>query len=225
MPVTLIHVSDTHGSLPTLPKNVGDVVVHSGDLMPNVSKETYYTSFKLFPELEIEFQREWIASQTETFKEWLDGRSLIYLPGNHDYYDDVCSILTSVGIDATDIKNRRFTFKDITFYGFPYVPWIGKVWNYSLEDDQMEQEVENLLPIFEEGLDILVTHAPLRNSLDLTRKSVNCGNSHLTNLLCYRVDKLPKWILHGHIHEANGWDEKMGIKISNAATTIHVLHV
>lgn len=238
--LTICHISDSHGFLHKLPKQI-DVIIHSGDLMPNARRENYHDANKSFPTLESEYQKQWIINNIENIRSWLDGRPFIFLPGNHDYFDGVCDILNDNKIQAIDICNKQTTFGDLKIYGFPFVPWIGPSWNYSIQNDQMKKEVDRLLPMFEQGIDILVCHAPLYGILDgvpIRQYNIgqnnneladvqleHIGNIPLTNLLTNKVEKLPQWILVGHCHKGNGWDECLGIKISNAATTVHVLHV
>ena len=86
----LCHVSDTHGFFPDLPPEA-EVIVHSGDGMPNSSRGNL--------KVEPRFQSEWVRKNVETYKKWLGGRPLIYLEGNHCFIDPI-SILREAGIDA-----------------------------------------------------------------------------------------------------------------------------
>ena len=77
----IAHFSDIHGHLDKIfAQDLAgvDVVVNSGDFMPNVSRgET---------EKEIPFQAKWFEKHIRKIVDWLDGRPFVSVMGNHDYF-------------------------------------------------------------------------------------------------------------------------------------------
>lgn len=216
MTITIIHVSDNHSAFLPLPE-IGDLIVHSGDMLPNASRGN--------KNIEYQFQTNWVIQNIENFKKWLGDRPLLFVSGNHDFIDP-CKILRDNSIDATNISNMHYSFKDINFYGFPYIPYIAGEWAYECTVPEMQQEIRKLKDAFEKRIDILVCHAPLHGILD-DSYGIKIGNAQMNDLLSYGLEtkQLPRWLLHGHAHGGHGWSEIMGIQISNAATTVHTIHV
>lgn len=223
----IIHVSDTHGTFPTLPAE-GDVVVHSGDGLPNASRG------KL--PIEIPFQNNWIRKNTKSYAQWLNGRPMLYCMGNHCFISP-CDLLQEAGINAIDITNKTVTFNGLKFCGFPYIPYLDGEWNFEKRLPEMALEIRKLKDQIANGVDVLVCHAPPYGVLDsnfvirredgtlIPDYGEHCGNSLLNTLLTYELEKLPKALLVGHIHEHHSVTEEWGITISNAATTVHLIEI
>ena len=212
----LVHVSDTHSLFPKLPE--GDVIVHTGDLCPNATRGKR--------EIEVPFQAGWVRGNITRFKEWIGARPFLFVQGNHDFTPNVCDILVENGIDAHDISNKKLTVGGLTYYGFPFVPYIAGEWNWEVHGDQMQREIRRLRDILEENpVDILCCHAPIYGILDMYY--THCGNLHMADLFNYGLarEKWPKVYLHGHIHEANGETTLDEMRISNAATTVHLIPI
>ncbi|HVI40071.1 MAG TPA: metallophosphoesterase [Anaerovoracaceae bacterium] len=211
----IIHISDTHGTFPQLPE--GEFVVHSGDFLPNASRGNLA--------IEPKFQQAWVEARLDTFRDWLGGRTLLVCDGNHDFFN-CCELLTANGITAIDLTNKLVTFQGISFYGFPYIPYIAGEWNYEKHLAEMNDELRYMREKVQDAnvsLDFLVAHAPPWGVCDLYLGN-HFGNTVLTNMLAYdQMQPLPKYILCGHIHEANGSANIFGIEISNAATRVHVI--
>jgi Icc-related predicted phosphoesterase len=213
----IIHISDTHGTFPTLPE--GDLVVHSGDFCPNASRGNL--------QIEPSFQTNWLRTRVETFREWLGGRPLLLCNGNHDFVL-AAQVLADLGVNAIDLTNKFVAFQGINFYGFPYIPFIAGEWNYELMPQDMVDEMRRMrlkLADAPAPVDILVAHAPPWGICDFDPKyKQHFGNSVLTNSLVYgQFEPAPKHIFSGHIHQANGYDEILGVKVSQAGTVIHVI--
>src|ERR1035437_9703982 len=109
--ITIAHVSDTHGqSWPEIPDEC-DMVIHSGDGMPNASRGNV--------EIEIPFQTKWVKNNVENYRKWLKGKPLLYCQGNHCFINP-CPILNENGIETIDLTNKIGLYKGIVFYGFPF---------------------------------------------------------------------------------------------------------
>lgn len=228
----IVHISDNHSRFPHL--RDCDVVIHSGDFLPNASRGRL--------DIEIPFQTEWIRKNEKILKFWLQGKKFIFCSGNHDFIDPI-PLLIEMGIDAVNITNAHHEHLGVRYYGFPFIPILDREWNYERDVQEMGREIRRLKDELAKGVDVLVCHAPPhgildsnfyvpigRNREELVDYGDRCGNSLLTNLLSYDLPNMPfhdrpQYLLCGHIHEHNGVVETLGLTISNAATTAHVIEI
>ena len=95
------HFSDAHGFLP---KFSGDVLICSGDLMPNGPGRACRDQGKVY-------QANWLETVGEAFR----GKQLIYCAGNHDFIDP-CPILKGFGCDAINITNRGEEINGVKYF-------------------------------------------------------------------------------------------------------------
>ncbi len=228
MQLRVVHVSDTHGRLPLL-SGRADVVVHSGDWAPNRHDEddphkdgTLYAK----PDREEEFQAEWFDKSAKDIAEWLNGRPLIYCPGNHCFHDPTAR-LRAEGIDFVNLGVQRLYeyTENIPFFGFPFCPQDVHPWNYALGGEAMAREIERMRAILEDKRQImLVAHCPPGGILDKGRAGTGYGNTQLASFLSYSSVDV-KAVLCGHIHADHGvfFDTDAHLIISNAATAVHNL--
>ena len=217
----LIHTSDNHGDsffyLDIIFEDA-DIIVNSGDFLPSITMEERW---KCKNESEIHYaetiyQHKWMMDHMDAFKDTIDKSAFVLCPGNHDYYNPIPDMIKA-GIDAYDINQKMKTIKGLSFYGFPFIPFIGGNWNYEKEPDDMREWVK----IIPEGIDILVAHCPPANILCESFDGKDGGNAALANWLSYGCEKLPKMVLSGHFHKTHGIETYMNMKISNAATVVH----
>lgn len=219
----VIHVSDTHGRLPHLGYR-GDVVVHSGDFMPNRhdtdppdGAESRYGT----PDREETFQKEWIDRQAKALKAWIGDRLFFFCPGNHDYYDPTAR-LQAEGVQIINLGETGVEhYQGVPFYGFPYCPSNVHPWTNALGRTDMEKEIERMKKDLRKEKDIiLVAHCPPGGVLDKNRQGALNGNPCLTDFINYSGVEL-KAVLCGHVHADHGILVDFGLVISNAATTVH----
>jgi len=220
----IYHVSDTHGYFPNL-SGAFDVVVHSGDFFPNKPYLHNSNSVK-----EMAFQMDWLGNNIAMLKKWLRGKDILFILGNHDFAHNalVEQALNSEGIKAISLHDKIVRYKDLTFYGFPYIPPINGMFAYEREAPEMHKEVDNMVESFNKDyVDILVSHAPLYRVLDLTRGNSAIGSSVISSAIDYKIDKnmRPSVVLHGHCHESHGITMYNDILVSNAASTAHIIEI
>lgn len=231
----ICHVSDTHGYFPKL-SGAFDVVVHSGDLFPNKPHNynprmgDLHSGQSTNSVKEMAFQMDWLGNNISMLKKWLQGRDLLFILGNHDFAHNslVEQALNAEGIKAISLHDKVVKYKDVTFYGFPYVPPINGMFAYEKELPEMNEEVDKMVEVLNaEYVDVLVTHAPLYKVLDLTRGNSAIGSSVLSSALDYKINKdmRPSVMLHGHCHESNGLAMYNEMLVSNAATVSHIIEV
>lgn len=212
----ILHISDTHGGMPLLQAE-GDIVVHSGDMMPN-------RSFGI-REIEYTFQRYWIEDVSARMKAWIGDRPFLFTPGNHDYIDPT-PVMRDADIDARLLCNGSLTVDGVRFYGSPWTPMFCG-WNWMCSDaGEMHGNLAPAVEGFELGeIDVFVSHGPMFGVLDRNASGERCGSKVLREVM-QNAEHPPKLFLHGHIHEGcgvQGWSR--GVIVSNAACSQRVLTV
>ena len=173
-------ISDTHGThkyIPNLPE--ADVICHTGDLSGHGYTEEI-----------IDFMK-WFAT--------LPYKHKVFIAGNHDWgwfhHEDV--LLNYVPEGITYLRDSSVIIDGLKFYGTPWQP-VFLDWAFNLEEGELVKKWE-LIP---SGTDILLTHCPPHNILDLA----NYRNEHTgsKSLLDKILEIDPIVSAFGHIHEAYG---------------------
>lgn len=221
----LCHISDTHGNWPAL-TGAYDVVVHSGDLLPDSNK--YYLVANR--NLEMAYQLDWLNNNLNSFSHWLKGKPFLFTRGNHDFLhgEMIESVLGAAGIKAICLDNKVVTYEGVNFYGFPYVPAINGLFNHEKHPEDMKVEVDKLVEVLNETyIDVLVAHAPPYQILDLSKSNEVIGNKQMTDALNLTIkpEMRPANYLCGHVHESNGLRFSGNTLFSNAATTKHIIEL
>lgn len=213
-------VSDTHGfGWPDIPDEC-NIIIHAGDGLPNSSRGIV--------EKEITFQTDWINKNISKYKKWSKGKPIFYTMGNHCYVNP-CPILSDNGIECYDLTNKLVKYKNVTLYGFPYVPYIDQnTWNFTCYVDEMQIHIEVLKNILlNNKVDILVAHCPIANILDIENYK-HFGNASMANMFMYDLDESywPTLYCCGHCHAQGGkYAELKNMRINNAATTLNVIEL
>lgn len=210
--MNIYHLSDTHGwgfwDNPLPPDT--DVVVHTGDLLPNVTRGIV--------DREVYFQTDWIYRFVDQIKRWLADRPLIYVPGNHDYIE-LADFLPAIRADLTPVQ-----VAGLQWIGFREIPYIAGEWAGEVQSPQMHDIISDIFDS-ETGMsgpgDILLCHAPPANIFDSPSHNPNIhyGISALTTALQYRTHRFQA-VLFGHVHQDRYSQITIGNTIySNAAYT------
>ncbi len=209
----ILHMSDTHGRMP-VPEGDFDVIVHSGDFLPN-------RSFGNRP-IETVFQQCWIEENAPKFSPHYWTKPVLITPGNHDFID-VTPALRAVGIDARLLCNGMLEVDGVNFWGHPWTPTFCE-WNWMCGPEEMRGNLAPAVDLMNQGeIDVFVSHGPMWGVLDRNQDGERCG-CKLLRWVMQDVRHQPKLLLHGHIHESVGligWSR--GMIVSNAATTQRIV--
>ena len=226
----ILHTSDTHGMPAPITHKCVDVIVHSGDLLPDPPLEDGHRHENIQ-----RWQREWVQANIEGFKSWTFGRPLLFCGGNHDHADGAWLEveLRANSIDATCLDDKLGSFIGLNWFGLPYVEYINGWHAYELNDDEMKAKIDAMVDTIDAstGIDVLVAHQPPMKILDKDlRNGLHWGNRRLNDALwdgvvCEGIEagKVPEIVLMGHCHSARGvrmlTKNYRTILFSNAATT------
>lgn len=208
----ILHSSDLHGGFKKLLRTAieFDVWVDSGDFFPNKTRGDI--------SVEPVWQKKWAVWKGvgPRLCDWLKGRPLVCIGGNHDY-TDLAAIVRSAGGTAFNLADGPVTIGGKTFAGFRDIPYIAGEWaGETHEFSGLVAEAMACDP------DFLVTHAPPAGILD-TNGTHPCGIKPLTAHLSYAPHRVVAHMF-GHIHTQGGSVvSEMGITFSNAATGINPL--
>lgn len=189
----IYHLSDTHGwgfwDNPLPPDT--DVIVHTGDLLPNVTRGIV--------DKEVYFQTDWINRFVEPIKRWLADRPLIYVPGNHDYIE-LADFLPATRADLTPVQ-----VAGLQWIGFREIPYIAGEWAGEVQAPEMAAIISDIFD-GETGLsapgDILLCHSPPSNIFDSPPNNphIHYGIPALTTALQFRPHRF-RAVLFGHVHQ------------------------
>ena len=217
----ILHLSDLHSIHPPKVPDDIDLIVNSGDWLPNAPTDSIYA--------DIACQERWIEDNAEQIKSWTNGKLMLWSCGNHDRINPA-KYLSKIGTRIINITNQLYTHKEsgLSFYGFPFIPYIEGWWNHERELPEMVKEFDSMLETIKDAgldqIDILVAHCPPYGILDKNREGSSIGNRVLINRIDY-CDFSPNYILCGHVHENSGLVSYNYITISNAACSQRILEV
>ena len=215
----LSHFSDTHG-LPRKPvHDSAHVVAHSGDLFPNRTRG--------IRDIDTAYQENWLRLVVDDWKRWCGDRPLVFVAGNHDYFDPV-PIMRRAGIDAHNAESVP-TVLGVRFGGIPDVPNFGGEWNHERSEAFIGAHMEQILA---SKPDVLVNHCPIAGYLDVPYRlgSYSGSDTHIGSVGIREAVRASAWkpraILFGHCHEQGGGSDVFeGISLSNAATTRRLVEI
>jgi Icc-related predicted phosphoesterase len=195
-------ISDTHSKHDQITKDLpgGDLIIHSGDF----SNMGYISELKYF--------LEWFSSLEYTNK--------IFIAGNHDFcfQDDPkkCNTILQQFPNVIYLQDD-FTYIGehpnlIKIYGTPWQPtfnnWAFNIPRYSDELNQKWLNIPN-------DTDILITHTPPFQILDIVKHFQNVGCELLEKIL---ININVKINCFGHIHSGYGYQEKNNKLFINASS-------
>jgi len=201
--VRFVIVSDTHNEIEKVKIPEGDVFIHCGDATK------WYNSNS-----DIQRFNEFLGKLPHAHK--------IVIAGNHDYglYESDVSKVVSKMTNCTYLQDSAVTIQGLKIWG---TPWHEKrtMFHRASAFGVSEQIIKEKWAQIPTDIDILVTHQPPLNVLDLNHNGKNMGSSSLLESV---KEKRPKVHLFGHNHEGHGaaqFDDTNGeILFVNAASRI-----
>ena len=204
----IVFISDTHGlhDLMLHPIPEGDVLIHAGDCT-NVGTQRNLQDFL------------WWFQNIKEFD------TKIFIAGNHDWCFErkpawLSHFINDENLSQSDcvyLEDESFEIEDpefsrpIKFYGTPWQPEFCN-WAFNVPRDKLHLHWEKI----PEDTDILISHGPPQEILDLNMSGEPCGCASLR----YHVENRIKPIINvfGHIHEQPGVVEKDEVTYVNATT-------
>lgn len=193
-------ISDTHtlhnelnGQLPG-----GDLLIHSGDIMNSGYKKQEIHDFC-----------KWFEAQ--------DYKHKIFIAGNHDRMFENHPLESNTIVNNYDVEylqDEEVLIDGVKLYGTPWQPWFYD-WAFNLPKGG--DELIAKWDVIPEDTDILVTHGPPQDHLDVSGPPHN--EPHLgCALLRVKVDTQPPKIhVFGHIHGGYGYKFHNGTHFINAS--------
>jgi len=189
----VIAISDTHGyhDLLTLPS--GDVLIHSGDVSSQGSKQEVQDFLQWFSDLNYEHK--------------------IFIAGNHDFFFERADsdMITSIIPDnVIYLNDSGISIGGFNIWGSPVTPWFFD-WAFNRHRGADIKKHWDLIP---QNIDILITHGPVYGVLDRTIHGQRVGCEVLKDA----IDVIkPKVHICGHIHESYGQVQTMDTLYINAS--------
>jgi Icc-related predicted phosphoesterase len=176
----IIAIADTHGKHNELKLPEGDLLIHAGDVsMKGTEKE-------------VDGFLQWFCKQDFQYK--------IFIAGNHDFYferEKTSAIEKKIPDDIIYLNDSGCTINGVRFWGSPITPWFFN-WAFNRHRGEAIQRHWALIP---DDIDVLITHGPVYQTLDLTSDGKNVGCMDLLR----EVNRIaPKFHICGHIHESYG---------------------
>lgn len=190
-----IIISDTHGLHHQLHLPPGDLLIHTGDVSNRGTQK------------EVQDFLAWFSAQPHPHK--------IFIAGNHDFYFESATpsqLQAELPSNITYLKENGCQVQGINIWGSPITPIPRRRWAFNRERGDDIQPSWDLIP---ENLDIFMVHGPAKNILDFTLKKEAVGCQNLYDTL---LQKRPRVVIFGHIHEARGVVEQDGMLFINASS-------
>ena len=189
-----VFISDTHGlhEMMSHPLPEGDVLIHAGDCT-NVGSQKNIQEFVYW------------------FQNLKGFDTKIFIAGNHDWGferkpDWLNHYINEENLSQSDVvylEDSEFIIEDpefsrpIKFYGSPWQPRFYD-WAFNVDRDKIHVHWEKI----PEDTDVLITHGPPQEILDVNPMGEPCGCSSLR----FQVENRVKPFIHafGHIHTQPG---------------------
>jgi Calcineurin-like phosphoesterase superfamily domain len=188
----IIIVSDTHENHEELGVLRGDVLIHCGD-----SGYGFRGTRGSVDRLDAWFGRQAFEL-------------ILCIGENHDFeLQEISQARDPVFRNALYLEDEAVRFKELTFYGTPWVPELS-LWAYHLPPNEIREKWERI----PQGTDVLITHSPPRGVLDRNRRGKSCGCPELLRRV---VEVKPRLHCFGHVHASAGILDAHGTTFVNAS--------
>ena len=243
----ILHTSDLHGSWKKLFQATDfDLWVDTGDFFPNITRGGA---------VEPAFQRAWFTTNRMSLKkrfraksdfwptrkeappfedciaeritDWLKGRPVISVSGNHDWVNLADMLRASGYPNVWNVSQGPTTVGGLRFAGFREVAFVTGEWQGELGRGVLGLTEAKPLVVaaMSHEPDVLVTHSPPAGILDYAPpKGGRVGLPALAQHLAYKPHHV-RYHLFGHVHEEPGIVKEMDITFSNAAGGGRIIEV
>ena len=191
----LVTISDTHCQMDKIILPEGDVLVHAGDHSYRGTLKEMSKALKL------------LAEKGKNFKK------IELIDGNHDWLGQKDPLIMKQLCEDNGLiylMDSSITIEGKIFYGSPWQPEFCN-WSFNLPRGQKLAEKWAQIP---DNTDVLITHGPPRNILDLCPDGFKAGCDDLFNRV---IQVKPELHVFGHIHHSHGIKQFDGITFVNAA--------
>lgn len=174
----IVAISDTHAQHRALTVPSGDVLIHAGDI-------THQGEISIFEDFLL-----WFSKHPHPYKIFIGGNHDFNLVPHHSNYERSKQLISKH--DIIYLHHESCTISKLNIFGSPYTPAFNG-WAFNVEPPR--------LPLYWDAIpactDILITHGPCRDRLDLTADNRSCGDDALLK----KVQTLNlKLHIFGHIH-------------------------
>jgi len=189
----IVCLSDTHNFHNQITVPEGDVLIHAGDA---TNRGTQF---------EVEDFLRWFSVLPHKYK--------IFVAGNHDWLyetNERFARFLTAKFNIKYLQDSSIEIKGLKIYGSPWQPRFYD-WAFNLMRGAEIAEKWKLIP---KDTDILITHGPPHEILDLTPNGDPAGCEELRKTV---EEVKPKVHIFGHIHSGYGIIEKFGVKFINAS--------
>ena len=182
----IVCASDTHSTQDEISIPKCDLFIIAGDLINHKDGKSEINSFA-----------KWFEN--------IDTKNKIIVGGNHDkYLESNKSKISEIFPSATYLEYNSFHIEEpiLNIYGAPCTLrrnlfYLGNA--FSLSGDAMKAQWEKI----PSNIDILITHCPPYDILDLTYDHKHVGSKTLRNEICNRIQ--PKIHIFGHNHDSSNY--------------------
>lgn len=188
----IICISDTHNQHNGINIPEGDLLIHAGD----------FTSLGRFNE--IASFNNWLGKLPHKYK--------VIIAGNHDLlFEESPNLAKSIITNAIYLEDSGIKIEGLNIWGTPVSPRFHD-WAFNRDSGESIKKHWNLIP---KNTDILITHSPPYDTLDMTYSGEYVGCIDLAKKI---KEIKPKICIFGHIHQSYGMIKKDGITYINACS-------
>lgn len=193
----IVCISDTHGFHRQLDIPAGDILIHSGDLLPDDDQLEALLDLN-----------EWFSS--------LPFKHCVVIAGNHDLiFQSKPAQARKVLKNAVYLENSGVELAGLKFWGCPVVP-IDKWMAFAVAPGAASRKYWDRVP---EGTDVLISHGPPFHVLD--KDGPVAGHRGCAEITRALLRAKPRLHVFGHVHGSYGTEGgPHGISFVNCAILV-----
>lgn len=198
-----VAVSDIH--LRDVATPAADLLIVSGDITMHGKPK------------EMRWFADWLSRQPQRNKVWIAGNHEFGIEESPAMAERIAKETKSIYLNDSEVE-----IEGIRIWGSPITPEFDN----GAFNRKRGAEIRRHWNLIPDGLDILITHGPPLQFLDLTRDVRNVGCEELLNVLKFELKTPPRYHIFGHIHAGYGRarltrDDGCQIEMINASSCNH----